>query len=270
MMQVNNDIWQKIYNIIIEKKCTDIELNMIMQEWGQIVEQPTDDVCDHDELYDNVKKRIGFLKDKVGSGENWIIHRCIHALGIASNVSDSDIKQLLEYAYKGGNLKMYDKIFISHSSQDNRYVRALVDFLEDIGLRKDHIFCTSIPQYGVPLGEDFNKRIKEQFTGFNIFVLFVLSDNYYKSVACLNEMGAAWVLQKDYISILLPGFEYEQINGAINPTIIAIKMDDVKEDVEYRLRQFRDNMITLFQLETIEERKWNRCVEMFLKSITNK
>ena len=59
----------------------------------------------------------------------------------------------------------------------------------------------------------------------------MLSDNYYKSPACLNEMGAAWVLKKEYRSILLPGFDYKEIEGAINPRKIGIKLDD--DDLRY-------------------------------------
>nr|WP_187307761.1 hypothetical protein [Ruminococcus sp. AF46-10NS] len=50
----------------------------------------------------------------------------------------------------------------------------------------------------------------------------MLSDNYYSSVACLNEMGATWVLKKEYRSILLPGL-IQKIEGAINPNKIANK-----------------------------------------------
>ena len=36
---------------------------------------------------------------------------------------------------------------------------------------------------------------REEFNN-NLFVIFMLSSNYYKSVPCLNEMGATWVLKK--------------------------------------------------------------------------
>ena len=220
MMQVNNDIWNKIYSVITEKKCPVNELNVVIRRWDKLLNQPTIEIRNYDELNHTILNKLRCLKEKAESGENEIIDQSIKALNICSDISENDIKQLIEYAHKGGKSKLYDKIFISHSSQDEKYAEALVNFLEDIGLRPDNIFCTSIAQYGVPLGDDFNIRIKEQFTQFNTFVLFVLSDNYYKSAACLNEMGAAWVLQKDYMSILLPGFEFKKIKGAINPTEI--------------------------------------------------
>ena len=45
------------------------------------------------------------------------------------------------------------KIFISHSSDDVKYVRRIVEFLEDLNVPEDGIFCSSIPEYGIPGGE---------------------------------------------------------------------------------------------------------------------
>ena len=83
------------------------------------------------------------------------------------------------------------KVFISHSSQDKDYVSCIVDFLEDIGLTQEQLFCSSIPGYGIPLDEDIYDYLKQQFQEHNLHVILVLSDNYYQSVACMNEMGAA-------------------------------------------------------------------------------
>ena len=35
------------------------------------------------------------------------------------------------------------KIFISHATKDKDYVAALVNLLEDIGLRESQVFCSS-------------------------------------------------------------------------------------------------------------------------------
>lgn len=265
-MKVNNDIWSKIYSIITQKEHSDIELNMVMRRWGEILMQPTVEVHVRDEIYRNLKTQIWCFKKEVNSGNERIISEVISVLRSYLKIPNKDMEQLIEYANKGGKIEMYDKIFISHSSKDEEYVVALVNFLEDIGVPKDFIFCTSIEEYGVTLGEDFDKRIKELFINNKIFVLFVLSENYYASPACLNEMGAAWVLQKDYMTILLKGFEYKQIEGAINPKKIAIKVDAGKEKVKYRLKEFGNKVIEFFQLEKVEERRWERYVNSFLST----
>lgn len=57
-------------------------------------------------------------------------------------------------------------------------------------------------------------------------------------------MGAAWVLKQDYDSILLPGFDYRQIAGAVNPNRIALKLDDKDiNNLKHRLLELKDKII---------------------------
>lgn len=44
------------------------------------------------------------------------------------------------------------KLFISHSSKDAEYMKAFVDLLVTIGVHKDQITCTSVPQCNIPVG----------------------------------------------------------------------------------------------------------------------
>ena len=43
------------------------------------------------------------------------------------------------------------KLFISHSSKDAEYMKAFVDLLVTIGVHKDQITCTSVPQCNIPV-----------------------------------------------------------------------------------------------------------------------
>ena len=145
------------------------------------------------------------------------------------------------------------KVFISHSSQDKDYVSCIVDFLEDIGLTQEQLFCSSIPGYGIPLDEDIYDYLKQQFQEHNLHVILVLSDNYYQSVACMNEMGAAWILQNKYTTILLPGFEFKEIKGAINPRKIGLKLDGDLTEVKEKLGQLKDALAQEFGLASIPD-----------------
>ena len=94
----------------------------------------------------------------------------------------------------------------------------------------------------------------------------MLSSNYYKSVACLNEMGAAWVLQKQYQSILLPGFEFANIKGAINSRNISFKLDDKYNRIS-AMGEFKDNIIKFLQLDSINSSAWDYYREQFFEEI---
>ena len=47
------------------------------------------------------------------------------------------------------------KIFISHSSKDVVFIRRLVEFLEDMNVPEEGIFCSSVPEYGIPGGQKY-------------------------------------------------------------------------------------------------------------------
>jgi len=162
------------------------------------------------------------------------------------------------------------KIFISHSSQDKEYVTCLVDFLEDIGLRQEQLFCSSVPGYDIPLGEDIYDYLKNQFQKHDLHVILVLSNNYYQSVACMNEMGAAWVLQNKYTVILLPGFEFKEIQGAINPRQIGLKLDSDLTEVKEKLGQLKEVLSQEFGLSHIPDTRWERKRDSFIDTITRK
>lgn len=140
------------------------------------------------------------------------------------------------------------KIFISHSSQDIEFVQPLVTLFGSMGLNSENMFCSSVPGYNVPLDKNIFDYLKMQFKNYDLHVIFVLSENYYNSAACLNEMGAAWILQHKYTSVLIPQFEFHNIKGAIDPMRISIMLDAEKYELKDRLNQLRNEIIDEFHL----------------------
>src|SRR5690554_2130141 len=115
------------------------------------------------------------------------------------------------------------RIFISHSSKNANYGNALVNLLTGIGISGDEIIFTSNDAYGIPIGQNIYDWLKNQIIE-KPYVLYLLSPEYYKSVACLNEMGAAWVIENKHTMIFTPNFKldsYEFQNGAIDPRAIG-------------------------------------------------
>lgn len=144
-----------------------------------------------------------------------------------------------------------DSIFISHAHRDEKYVKKLVNLLTMMGVQK--IICSSHPDYRIPLDEDIYDYLSKNLNG-NSWVVFVLSKNYYESAACLNEMGACWVLKSKYTTVLLPNFDFKEVKGAINPNKLSFKFNN-----DVRLREFLENAAKEFNLP---EKK-----EEFLKDI---
>jgi hypothetical protein len=158
------------------------------------------------------------------------------------------------------------KILISHNGEDKEYCEIIVDFLEKIGLTEKEVICTCISGYGVGLNNNIYEWLSEQFNN-DLYVIFMLSDNYYNSAPCLNEMGAAWVMQKHYTSIILPGFNVNKIQGAVDPRKMAFILDNDDEEIRQKLVEMRDILVQEFQLERPTEAKWNRITKYFIDSV---
>lgn len=154
-------------------------------------------------------------------------------------------------------------VFISHSSKDKEFVEALVELLEGIGLNDQTLFCSSIDGYGIPLGENIFDYLKAQFQEHEIFVVFVHTPNYYQSPVCLNEMGAAWVLQADYCSILSKQMKFEDMKGVVTPNEICVKVDN--SDAPARINELKERLTEIFNLPEIKANHWERKRNAFLK-----
>ena len=163
---------------------------------------------------------------------------------------------------------MKPKIFISHSSKDVKYVEPIVELLADIGMTNDNLVCSSIPDYGIPLNQDIYEYLSSLFSENELYVIFVLSSNYYGSPACLNEMGAAWVLKNEYTSILLPKFEYQEIDGAVNPNKIGMKLDDDDELLKKRLGELKNIISEKFSI-SVPDMRWEKKRNDFINTIRN-
>ena len=162
--------------------------------------------------------------------------------------------------YKNTVPKFFDRVFISHSSLDKDIVGPFVKMLTSIGLDRNKLFCSSIDGYGIPQRENIYDFLKREFTEKNTFVVIMMSDNYYNSKPSLNEMGAAWAMSKEYVSILIKGFDFKQIEGAVDAQKIGFKIDD-----KYRLDEFKDNIIKEFRLSPIGN--WQEIKDRFLEEI---
>lgn len=159
-----------------------------------------------------------------------------------------------------GNQTM--KIFISHSEKDRKITDEFVELLFAIGLRKEDIFYSSYPELGVPNNEDIYDYLRTVLDT-ELYALLMLSDNYYASPACLNEMGAVWMKKTKYMPFLLPGFKFEEIKGAINPRRAAIKLDCEEDIVKERLNMFKDELSDIFAT-SISSIRWEKKRDAFL------
>lgn len=158
-------------------------------------------------------------------------------------------------------------LFISHSSANENIATNLVQLLRTLGFNNKNLFCSSVPGYDIKEGEDIYDTLASKFQDYKIFVIFLLSLEYYESAACLNEMGATWVLKANYSTIVCPGFSIPEIKGAINPSKMAVVLGDNKR-VNGKLNNLKDRLIDFFGLPEVEDDTiWENDRNKFIESI---
>ncbi len=165
------------------------------------------------------------------------------------------------------NISKPTKIFISHSSKDLEYMRAFTDLLDRIHIPADSIVCTSIARYIIPNGENIYGWLRNQFIDYNLHMIFALSDNYYSSCACLNEMGAAWLTAAHKDILLLPGFKFEDIKGCIDKNIVGISLDSDDKLLKTRLGVLKNCLISELDLHPVPDVDWEELRDHFIKKV---
>ena len=150
------------------------------------------------------------------------------------------------------------KIFISHSSKDRQYAELMIDLLRGMGQCdwNNSVFCSSIAGYDIPLRNRIYDYIKKEFDTYELYVLFLLSGNFYNSYACLNEMGAAWITDQRYCMILLPGFSFKEIGGVVDPTAISIDLN--QSENRSALNKLRDDIVSFLKIKSSDQNEWER------------
>jgi len=124
---------------------------------------------------------------------------------------------------------MSKSVFVSHATKDTPLVAALVDLIEDgLGVPENEIFCSSLPGFGIPPGENFVAYMREQIFEPKIVVL-VLSKNYFASHFCLSELGAAWVKGHKIFPILVDPLTYADVKDVL----LGTQVIRVGNDIEY-------------------------------------
>lgn len=152
------------------------------------------------------------------------------------------------------------KVFISHSSKDKEIVRLFKDLVlkSGFGLSDSDIFFTSSPETGVPIGENIPMFIKDNLINCEC-VFLMISEDYKQSEVCMNEMGAAMVISKKLIPVLLYNFDFENVGWLIDKNL-CVRIND-----EERLDEIRDYFVELgvFAKTSV----WNRYRTSFINSL---
>ena len=145
-------------------------------------------------------------------------------------------------------------IFLSHKSDDKKYADALEQFITGLGVNKNQLIYTSHPLHKIPMDSNIYDYLRTRINS-NVFMIFLWSDKYLESPACMNEMGAAWVVQSDYTNFYVPTFSFD------NPKYRECAVDTRKmgvilngdEHCKASMIEFKNKIQNIFHLENDEQ-----------------
>jgi hypothetical protein len=155
-------------------------------------------------------------------------------------------------------------IFLSHRSTDKEYGDALRELICGIGVKNGQLIYTSHPLHKIPLDENIFEYLRKNLSN-SVYVVFLLSNEYFDSSACLNEMGAAWLAQKDYTNVFVPEFDFsnKKFQGCvIDKSKMGISLTG-DNDCKSRIIDFKNKIIKLCNLQ-IDEQAWMVLLDIFI------
>ena len=104
--------------------------------------------------------------------------------------------------YRGAEVD--NVVFISHAHSDqsaaNRVLRLLCDATE---LRRDQVFCTSLPSQGVSSGLVWLSEVRTRLHN-SALTVFLISRHFLESSFCCFELGAVWAITPESSSSRFP------------------------------------------------------------------
>ncbi|QFY60486.1 TIR domain-containing protein [Rhizobium grahamii] len=160
-------------------------------------------------------------------------------------------------------------IFISHAVADKALAEKLVTFLKEaIGVPSNAIFCSSVDGHGIPLGDDFNKYMKDQIQKPKLVIL-LMTPRYMESWFCLMEVGAAWAISLNPLPIVVPPVQFNVIASTLGLKQ-GWKIDDHAKLIDLRAKIKETGIVLEPRSEHDWERKrtaWKADLGRLLKSI---
>ena len=161
------------------------------------------------------------------------------------------------------------QLFLSHSSKDSNVVNAFVDFMFKIGLNNKQIFCSSSPYTKIAIKTNIYEHLNKLLSNDSVYVIYFLSDNYYMSPVCLNEMGATWLKKTESLNVLLPDFDFSDIRGVVDKDKVGIKLQLNDDMTRASFNEFKKDLIKMFNIE-ISDTQWELARDEFLRTAVPK
>lgn len=213
------------------------------------------------ESYKNLSDRIMQVERMYEALRSFVISKVMLYQQIIKKKSEDSVK---------GNMngKKEPIIFLSHCSSNKKYGDALEKLLTGLGIKSHQLIYTSHPLHKIPLDKNIYEYLRENIDR-ETFVIILWSDEYLDSPACLNEMGAAWVMQSDYTNLYVPNFSFG------NPKYHQCAVDTRKmgavlngdQHCMVNMIELKNKILKMFGLQ-VDEYIWTYLLDEFIRAVS--
>ena len=233
---------------------------------------PTLLLCDRAKLVTNIKEdelhgMISELQKEGFINVTWADDLPYHVT--LSNLARTYVEQTAtsERQKKMVGSKETPKIFISHRSTDKEFADILVDFFVGTGIPKELVFCSSLP--GNDIKEKISTEVRKALKK-SVLNIAILSQEYYKSIYCLNEAGVLWYCDDvPVIPIALPEITNDDMLGFLDAEY-KLRRLDCDDDISYIYDTVKQETSANQELTSVVIREIQKLKERYAKLIGNR
>lgn len=158
------------------------------------------------------------------------------------------------------------KIFLSHAYLDRKIADRIINklILPNFTLDKKDIFYTSNREMGISVSLNWRNKIKTQIKECKIY-LALITTNFQESEMCLNELGAAWALDKTIYPLILPPVNYNNFSLLISD----LQALDISKAVNIKslLNSLQIDLIKIYKLGLRSDANMDDDIAKFGKSL---
>lgn len=166
----------------------------------------------------------------------------------------------LEEVLVGDKDQSMGPVFVSHAESDHATVQLFVELLELAGVATEQIFCTGIPDTGIPAGSESLREMHRHLERASLVVMLI-SRSFLDSRFCRYEVGASWALSKEHFPLCLADVLPADLDDLMRSRQ-AVRLNDPGS-----LDHLRARMIDLGIAVAEREETWTRHRDVFLQRL---
>jgi hypothetical protein len=147
------------------------------------------------------------------------------------------------------------KIFISHSTVDDKLAELIVDLLRSaLNLKAEDIRCTSVEGYRLHGGDIIDDQLRKEILETPV-VVGILSNESFASAWVLFELGARWGNNGHLIPLLVSGMTASELKGPI------LKYSSLSSDNSSQLHQLITDVAKILDIEPESPNVYQKKIE---------